>query len=491
MVLQEADIDRACKAEEPPVEPDVYVDVESGAGNWVRIPVTSVEEWINKDGPASVTRSAKVRFPAEWDGSDITTYIDGFRGDQQQYDEARIWYRDKLTDEYILSHYGYVGGVGPSTDAGVMKMWVYDPADLLRRIPVSKGFRNASLEDILNFVVSGQDDTGEYVGLNFSTTFDTVDIKVLGTQESSDVGGLSIGPFELSLAEDFPPQDGEFSIPEPSSESSFIGQKTFEKNKDNMVSVMNWLSENMAGKWWFEPAPSGPILTVDFRENATAGRRLFEDLNVTDTLPTELEPFSGDVRGVETIHNEALEDIKPLNFVEIFGETSSNRDEQASVATTSGITGVFAELFQETTEYAEAASSSGYTEEYPYAKAVYDPLLDRAGGYEYGPPPVNSDAVYLKQAENQAISELKKHLQESTEGSIEVYGQPYIMPNDIIRTIPVCEETYPNVTAEPIAYEVNEVRHKRSAGNRYTTELGVSFTFLESEVTITSEYRDA
>jgi len=116
--LPDADLDFSCKSAPREVHPEVVVDVKQGK-DWVRIPVVSVEQWVNKDGPADMSRTAKVHFPMEWGERSIAEYINGFqsqnnlREQSDPYDECRIFFYDHELDEWVISHYGYVGGVGP------------------------------------------------------------------------------------------------------------------------------------------------------------------------------------------------------------------------------------------------------------------------------------------------------------------------------------------------------------------------------------------
>jgi hypothetical protein len=539
--LPAADLDFSVK-EETVTNPDVIVDIKEGEDTWVRIPVTMIELFINKDGPSAVTRTAKVKFPAEWGGQSISQYINGFQAQNQSetgdpYDECRIFMRDQHDDRWQIVHYGYIGGVGPANDTGVFKFWCYDPADLMRGIQVSKSFGSPTIAQVTRFVLDGVDENGRDVGINQRSVFDNIKPYLAGPQEvkqqkddNSNLGvseaeqtatlfdfsgsiGFSVGPYQIDLADTI---DDIFDLVAGTEVTQGLlgGQKRFQINRHNMVDLMDWFAAEVGGKWHFEPTPDGPIL---FFDNTSAGntpeepdgeiaRRVFveeeiineetsfnldeiedvssaiEEINdiFQDVDPAEASEGVGpsgftdkDVFApVDTLDNSALADIKPFNTLVLYGEATTYRQRYKQ-------------------RYGAAGAAGAYTEEYPYIELTYGPLLDRAGGYEYSAPPIESDKIYLDQAKKQAIEEFRKHLSEETEGTITLKGEPHIVPYDYIRTIPACNDTFPNAEAQPITYEVNSVKHTRSAGERCTTELGVSITFSESDLDVTAEYRKA
>lgn len=510
--------DLSAKSDNPPVEPEVRVDVKDN-GQWVRIPVTSCELWINKDGPADITRTAKVKFPAEWGGHDISQYINGFSSpsitqqsdpqfvgeidETQPYDECRIWFYDHGLDDYQIAQYGYVGGVGPTEETRGMKFWVYDPADLMRGIQVSKSFGEPTIQQVVEFVLRGTDDNGRPVGLEHRSVFDNIQTYIGGPQpvrrakinyqrepisaedldsEFSIDGELPIvGAFQLNV-DDLVEDVYEFFTDDVLSDTLLSGQKRFQLNRNNMVDLLDWFAAEVGGKWHFEPTPDGPLLFVDNTSGVGTDigdgeitRRFFVDNELKDA-PQEwdvsafknLEQFDS----VDVLNNDALYDVKPFNTLHLYGEGQAN-------------------VLRNRDDWETAASPSEWTTEFPYVKVTYPPLVKRAGGYEYSAPTVESDKMYLPQAEQQAVKEFRKHLSEATEGSIEIRGEPHILPFDYIRTIPTCNDTYENANAVPITYEVNSVRHVRSAEQPYTTELGVSLVFDESKLEIESEYRES
>lgn len=444
------------------VNPEVAVDVQNGGG-WARIPVTEVEMWANKDGPADITRTAKVHFPAEWNDNPVSSYVDGFTpggGGGDGYDKARVWFYDTNSDSWDIAHYGYVGSVGAGADEGVLVLWIYDVADLLRGISTSVTWENADVSTIASWAIGGIDARTVEVGLNQRSIFQAD----FTANRLGEGGGESEIPDRFIAATADVAEQGE--IP---------NSKRFQANRHNMVDVLNWAMKNTSGKWYFDPQPDGVVLTLDYTEDVSAalfenvhGRPFVEETeDVGTTVPfTDVDVTAG--RKVTTLENTALNDIKPINTLEYNGKSVSLE------SVTPGIS---------------VGSSSPSTARYPYVKVIHTGLLERAGGYEYGPKPVEGDAKSLKSAANNAVTEFREHFQERTQGDVIIRGKPEIRPWDTITTVPACNGIYPNADLDPITYEVNEVRHRRAADEPYKTELGVSLHFSQSQLEIEQEYR--
>lgn len=503
----DVETDLSCKRETPPVEPDVLVDVKDGE-NWVRLPVTVTEVFMTKDGPSDLIRTGKVKIPGEWDGESIIQYINGFNAaNDDPYDECRIYFRDHDDDVYDIVHYGYVGGVGPAAENGVFKFWVYDPADLMRGIQVSKSFDQPTIQQVLNFVLDGTDDNGNAVGLKQRSVFDNIRTTISGLQEvaiqkADKRQGVFGGITDTEGSEGFEPPDtggGLLSgvadffddawdvLTEVGDDILGGGRKRFQLNRHNMVDLMNWFADEVGGKWHFEPSDDGPVLFFDNTaeqdpeqegtEGQSVARRLFTATEIGDD---DVEPLTVDgteftvFDRLDQLENDALFDIKPFNTLFLYGESSTPRQRQP-----------------QNTAYSSASAPGGYTRSFPYVKVSYPPLVDRAGGYEYAPSAIESDKVYLSNAKAEAIKRFRENLQEETEGSIEVKGTPHILPYDYFKAIPVCNDIYANINADPLTYEVNGVKHRRAAGERYTTELNVSLVFDEDQLEVEARMEEA
>lgn len=595
--LPEPDIDLSCKDCSTPVDPDVVVDIKQDIERrdflqpleeaigiefstfeeieelWVRIPVTKVEEWVNKDGPADMTRTAKVNFPFEWGDRTIIKYINGFNSQNNiaeqndPYDECRIFFYDEDIDEWVTSHYGYVGGVGPSSESdGLGKFWVYDPADLMKGIQVSKSWGEPTLQNVVDFALRGVDEQGNDVGLENRSVFDgPIPTTILGVQDipqqkRADVREIDpTGDFVITLPSEIP-VIGSIRIPvgglvgdifdwsaENILDPLLKGQKRFQINRHNMVDHMDWITDLIDARWWFEPSPEGPVLVIDatayksgegegayerryfvddeameeFTEIQQQARReaieraqlqdevedpIFgttvvpaeEEFLMNDDVPDDfLPPHNYEVfANIDTLNNSALVDIKPFNTLYLYGESTTFREryQPDSGIDFNPLVEYYEDLQvagEDAMNFKDAAGPGGFTEQFPYVKLTYQPLLDRAGGYEYSSQPVESDKIYLNEAEKQARKEFRNHLAEETEGSMEIRGEPHIMPYDYIYTMPTCNDTYLNANAEPITWEVNGVKHTREAGKPFTTELGVSLAVEEFNIETDAEYREA
>lgn len=583
--LPDVEYDFSCK--KGGSNPETVVDI-SQDDEWIRIPVSGVDEWVNKDGPSDITRTAKVQFPMEWGGVSIIQFINGFRsqnGFAQQndpFDKCRIYFWDESPtseDTWQIAHHGYVGGVGPS-DNGTGKFWVYDLADLMKGIPVSESFNAPSLTTALEFAVRGTGKKGK-VGIQHRSPWEYINYTVYGT---TDIPARK----KSSIQEQLPEPDEEVNYSDAVASyasqwawesvinplSSTIGdaiedlqrkinnisldnKKTFQVNRHNMVDYIEWVTSLLDARWWFEPFDDAPVLVVDASAIRSKGgensydRRYFVDkqsvekwketqiearvsslienggvdgdissidvfeVNGEKRLVVSKEQENGDIlaetieineNGIETIESElddgefipdeylpphnynifeqvqtidnnALVDMKPFNTLELYGKTTTYEERHRG--------------FKFSVNYSESSSAAAYTEEYPKVTVQYEPLLKRANGYEYSTQPVETEHMYLDRAENAAIKEFRQHLAEATEGSITLKGEPYLLPFDYVVTMPVCNETYKNVDAEPIEWEVNGVHHKRHVGEQYTTELTVSIAIEDRLINVESEYDSA
>jgi len=485
-------------------------DVLEGV-EWYRIPINGIEQWINKDGPAAINRTTKVTAfndtlldkidfrqlyinsrnfstylvgsESQFDGTPMTLdrYFDKMlvnkdrAHNRSSFVRARVWMYDKELDEYTLTQHGYVGGYGPTDNPLLRKFWIYDTADLLRDIPVGKTFENATLSELIRFVVSGTDDAGNDVGIEKKTPFDVVSIDFPSEEElSSRTLGELLGEDEnidgiLDFAEEFliglvrgeQLADRIRGAPKRS--------KSFARNRNNMVDVLNYIATLIDGIWYIAPRPDGIALQIRADWSTNNYGREFTD-QTQDSSDTQFN--------VTVLENTALSDIKPINTIQVNGKSKSR----------------LGKFIEDPSRTALEVDSIG--ERYPYAKLRYDPLYEAAGQQELGPTNKKSDATDLNGAERDAYKEFIEHVEESTEGSITLVGDPMPLPYDYIDAAPACLGNI--VQQQPIEYSINDVHHKKYAGEQFITELGVHAKIIGdpidgdgSNFTINSEYRQA
>ena len=477
--------DFSCKSQSAPANPDTVVDIRTEAG-WIRIPIIGIEQWVNKDGPADINRTSKVRFPLEWGSQSIVSVLSGFEGQDGSdtnptYDLARVAFYDELAGEWIITQLGYVGGIGPH-NRGSGKFWIYDPADLLKGQSIAKTWSEANLAEAIEFPISGTDARGESVGIQNNIFDVSVTSKIYGIErdtavttttgsdeylEESPLGGFfnTIG-IDSEIENLYAWMDTIFGEP------TIDVQKRFQANRHTMVDHLNWLCERIDGRWWFEPKPDGLILVIDVgRASHTYSREYFADNNV-------LEPDADtNYNDVNVLNNSALIDIKPFNTLYVNGESALHYERYGDGPVEVGGGGVV-------TDFLESASTGAASEKYPSVKVSYQPLLERANGEEFTTQHIESDAITLEAVENEAVKKLRNHIAEQTEGSMEIQGAPTLNPYDYLIAKPVCDDTFTNVSSQPLTWEVNGIKHIRNAGERYTTEIGTSIAFDDSQVTV-------
>jgi len=491
---------------------DILVDIEASEQlseydiRWHRIPIAGVEQWINKDGPAAINRTAKITAMNDvlvGQRKNIPTYslvgepnpdsepkplgeytLDEYfntmllnrdsEANSDPFVRSRLWIYDDQIEEYKLTQHGYIGSYGPTDNSLTRKFWIYDPADILTDIPVGKTFENPTVGELISFVVNGTDDTGKNVGIENRTPFDVTSVEFpssdqlnsrtageLFEQQAQAEDEATTGFFNsaFELISDF------ISQPETRVAPTKPRTKSFTRNRNNMIDVLNYISKLINGMWYFSPRQGG--LALQLRSN-TRGR------NYGRTFKDQTQDVDDDSFSLDVIQNTALSDIKPINTVTVNGEKRS----------------VIDVLGDEVLDSIDRIN--GLTETYPYAKVRYEPLYNAAGQKELGPTNVHSDATDIESAKFDAYSEFIEHIEETTEGRIEAFGDPLPEPYDSIESRPACNGNTAS-EAVPILYSINDVHHKRYAGEPYITEIGVHAQIENTEENFTyeAEYRQA
>lgn len=408
---------------------------------WVEIPTTNVELYVNKSGVADIQRTAKVEFPTEWDGQPVIDLIQGFRPEAEgAFSFARISFREGFTTDnpWEVVHFGFVGGtIGKSGEPGVSRMWVYDMADLMGGMPVGVTFENILPSDVMGRVADRVNDT--------LPAYVTVDTEIL---EAFLAPFVTTGP------------DGQ-EIPRPVAEQ--LPSKTFQNNRDTLLDIMTWVSSQTSANWYFAPHEDGVTLTLDADPQLT----LFQQEELAETEEErrhrlDLEPWEetpeATIENVDIIDNEALFDIQPVNTVIVRGETDASSVQGEGV-------------FEKVEDY--IGDKLVPSREFPVVKVRAQNIYDRQG-IELAPPIVESDDITISGAIQTAYAVLNEELSQPAEGEIIMYGEPTIAPDALIDALPTCNGKIESTEVPPIRYQVEEVKHIKKAGQPYKTEIRVS-----------------
>lgn len=484
--LPSVDLDFSCKSSTSSTQPEAVVDIKND-GQWVRLPITKVETRVNKDGAADLTYTSRIDVPVTWgktpDAAEkipIYEYVGAAEKEENaEFDVARVYYWNEYTQEYSIEQFGYVASIGPSDEDGVFRFYVYDAADLMENISVTKTYDSPTAKSVVNFVAYDAD-----YGIEENSP---IPVEAVTTTEAGEEAEVD-GQYETMAAdvagwlnENVPIlkfQEGEDSTVNPFRE--FIddalhtgGHKHFRRNRHNLVDIMDWLTDEIGGSWYFEPRAEGVVLVVN--NGAEEGGFSIARSSYFDGQfnPDPLDYILGfNLAPVDVINNTSLEDLKPINHLELNGESA---DSFLGVNSDRVVLG------------GPLGAPRGHTNKYPHVEVTYPPLLERTGGNKLGPKPIESGKQTLAEAREQAVKEFKKAHEDNTDGSIEIRALPAIRPYDYIAAVPVCNDTF-DADLNPIQYEVNSVTHRVSADSDYTTHLGVSIALDEDLLDVEASY---
>ncbi|AGF91204.1 hypothetical protein HAPG_00018 [Halorubrum phage GNf2] len=462
--------------------PEAVVDITED-GEWVRLPVVDATTTINKDGAADITRTAEITAPATWgrsrDGEKVQIYdligIDGGQ-DPNKYDEARVYYWNDYVDRYQLVHFGYVGGVGPARENGVVRFFAYDVADMLPNVSVGKSWDNPTAPAVVQYVTN-QLTANTHLSVNgFSTTAQGETVDVVGAIESFDIA------FDGWVNENVPiitiDENTNDQFLNPEWQDDFLktgGHKHFTRNRHTLVDILEWLTNEIGGSWYFKPSDDGVTLVVNNGTENTDGMARTSYTDGQEDLG-QLDYVRGyNPAPVDVLQNTSLEDLKPINYLELDGETVDS-------FLGGRFDGIKAGL-----ETTVLGAPEQHSDKYPHIEVSYPPLLERTDGFKVGPRKIESGATTLAEARQQAIEAFLQRHEDNTDGSIVLRGTPSIRPFDYMTSVPVCNTIF-DADMNPIQYEVNEVVHRSPPDGHYKTELGVSLAIDESQLEITQDF---
>lgn len=550
---------------------------------FIEIPTQSVELWIEKGEAASIQRTAKVVFPTEWGENTSTVEHNSPRNLIDQYSSngsspfmaARIWFQDEATGDWVINHFGWVGGVGPASNSQNSKLWVYDFAELLSGVPIGLTFNNPTIGQALSTIsnetnrntpiplsnavfippgleelqatyvdavggrigeeraeelatlvfnaqnvqngqyhslptmgvsnnLSGTRSNGEYLGVNVPTNRSPKgDRDTITSQSVIDTGSSSYNLVDESKEELWEvgtavaEGDIEGAVTDvltPDSDRTST-TKSFTANHDTLLDVYDWFEKKVGAKLHFEPEMNSVVLTADVEPS----RRVWAQDSVVEHVRSEdvemnVPSLNSSLDLDYTFHdyvsvhrNDALYEMKPTNTLHLRGAASKqtgfrDRVEQAVGTTLDASSG---DLFGTANRLGGLFDSSEpESSVYPAITVQSPALLEAAEGVELSPEAVESDAESLDVAEKEAISELTSILEEVSEGEIVVGGKPRMLPYDRIDSFEVCNGLveYEQI---PVSYEIESVKHTKTASSEYETELSVSIWANEKTIQTT------
>lgn len=487
--LPDVDLDFSCKSAARSSRPEAVVDIKND-GVWIRLPTLNVETRENKDGVADRTMTSRVDLPVTWgqrpngDKVQIYDYVGAANKEENAaFDVARVYFWNQYTESYQIKQFGYVASIGPSNRNGGFRFYIYDTSDLMKSIPVTKTYDGPTASEVANFVAFDPD-----FGVQENSPVNILGITTTEREEIADSEGL-IETFSNTVEGWLDDQVAltarRLLAGATETTAEFLddnlqtgGHKHFRQNKHTLADVMDWLTEEIGGMWYFRPDDNGVLLVINngTQDGYDIGRSAYYDGQFD---PNSLEYIQGfNAAEVNVLNNTSVEDLKPINYLQLKGESADsflgvNIDREIAGFETTGPLG----------------APRGHTDKYPHVEVTYEPLLKRASGKRLGPKPIESGKTTLAEAEQAAVKQFRQRHEDSTDGSIEVAALPSVRPYDYIATVPVCNDTF-DADMNPIQYEVNSVVHKCNGGEAYTTELGVSIALDESQLTVRSALVD-
>lgn len=464
------------------------VTTENVEYSWIEIPTTSVELWVEKGGAAQIQRTAKVQFPSQWGNNTgdvrhnsprqlITEYNET---DAQPFMFARVYFQKE--DGWVMNHLGWVGGVGPASDTGQHKLWIYDFAELLDSVPVGHTFKEPTVEEVVRTIYQKTIENtptpaSEYVIVPPGTEEELSQVASEFDETESDdaesflYDSITFGTYGavdqfLGESDGSDSSDGFAQAEISTGDQGLVDQlfdntpkKTFKSNHDTLRDMYDWFEKKTGANLHFEPAGDAVRLIADVEPT----RRTFSDTEVISYEADTDTPTYEFYRSISVYTNDALYEMKPTNTLQLRGERREESGSQSSVSDSDRV---------------EAPSliggvSGGVSNEFPVVKVQVPSLVEAAEGYELAPEVVESDATDLDKAENEAIKELQNILEEESEGEIIIRGDPLIRPFDSVHAFEVCRD-HVEYEQTPVMYEVESVKHVKTSDDIYKTSLTVS-----------------
>jgi len=399
--------------------------------NGTRIPASTVDVRLRKEGPLAINRYAEVNFASPWNDKDFLSLFNRFDQLTQEdvnstapnldqlleqtnttSDRLRITCRDQKADQYGTLFHGIVTGVGDSSSSNrkIHHCQARGPEFFMENIPASTQYSNSvSSGDVTKYVVN---ELNKNLVLDISGGNSNTQIRDV---ESSDT---------LSSLKDL------FDMPDPlvGNEIMFgtlddlFSNKSFTANKHYLSDVINWLQDKLNARMWIQPTENGGVFTVS-------------------SDPTQIQqPHKAhylDGGQTRVINNDALAKIRPLNTIIVKG----------GVRTTYENPGAY------------SVQARGKDEKFTKTKVRHKELYQRSNGKELSDTVTKSDAVTKTEVINEAKSILKKRIDGATGGTMSVIHERFIQPFNLITAKPTVNQQTKQ-TIDPITYEISRCHYK-------------------------------
>lgn len=489
-----------CDSPNKRVKVEVRVPIDPGPGvvavdedtfEWIEIPTMEVEQYVTKGDAAAIQRSAKVRFPTEWGGDSPHELVQQYSNDQQvPMMWARVSYREQGVENapWVVTLFGWIGGLGPASDEGVSKMWVYDPAELLSGTRIGATFNEMSVKQAAEKIARLTNDntpiplsevhivppeTEEEFALVAEAIEEEGIVGSTATEGTPSEGEVLYAYDDAGERRTRPLETGEnfeAAIIETKPDAFLsVGTKTFKSNRHSLQDVYEYLEERINGKIHFVPQPDGR--SVRLMVDIVPERHVFAQEEVF--LHEQDQP--GAYRfydTVEVMKNDALYEMKPINTVHVDGDENIGFLDDA-VGWAGETAGDIASIFND---------KKPPSKKYPYAKVRVPSIYQAAEGVELGPH-VDSDANTEAKVIEAAKKEMREILEETTEGEIVMKGNPFVQPYDRVDAFEVCDDRV-IFEQDPVRYEVESVKHTASANDIYTTRVLVSIWVGDENIVV-------
>ena len=415
-------------------------------------------------GSSDITKIGICEMPYEWNGVDYKSKVDDFDPEtQSSYSLATIFFEDVRRKTWNPVMRGFVRGVKPTNTLGTAKVYVSSPDALLTAVPFSASYTQPSVKQVFEDVA----DTFRSETV-FNPTVRGVTPRRLVTDSEGDVnvdyGDSAVGPGSVA---DYGEGNIEGQTGDDESGQTVADSKTFQNNQSSCASALNWATENSGGRYYFE-----------FRHGDTHGLSLVYD-DGSDVINFTQRENRGAAQQQQLKDGGSFPDIGPKE-VDVINNAALHDTFQINTMTAKGKTGVSIGGWE---------FAGPFSEKYPQVRVQYDPFVSRAGGNVVGET-IEVGSVTLESTENTAKKKLEQTIRDTGVGTIELYGNPFIKPTDLVTAVPECGNVL-TTSVKPITYSISEVIHEKSAHEEYRTKIKVSPKFDPNEMSVVnSEMKD-